>query len=990
MLTFTQFAGADGAQVSLAISPPTRTVEVGQTFTVNITVNPTIIIDTVATDLITFTSGKLGCNNVSQGNLFSQSTFWMPGTIHNASGNITNIVWGSHIPTTSPGTFVTLKFTALAPGMAYINITKSKVIVAYNMTARTINITNNGTITIEQYIPDAPSSFDATAHNRTRIDLSWTKGARADSTYIVAKLGSYPTNRADGTNIYNGSGTSKQHTGLNPSEHWYYRAWSWNETGRKFSTTYAQANAITMSNTLPSFSGVDPANHAGNIDKNYQQVSVTIHDQNGDTFLYRIGGQYLTPASGSGTNATYHANLITPLAYGSNIIWYVNASDPWGYTNSTYNFTVRNEYIPSIPGSFNAQKYNRTQINITWTKGLKADRTYIEWNTSTSWVRGQGNFLYNGTGTSTVHSGLSAGIRYYYQGWSYNATDHVFSTSYASDNEKTGDNHPPVFSSESPTNGTSSIPITQSTVSVLIGDQDADHFSWTIHGTHITTASGTNAVNGTKSASVIIPLPYNTVIVWYVNATDGFNWTNATYHFTTRTEYIPNAPSTFTSTPATRFQINLAWSKGSGADRTLIIAKLGSQPTSRTDGINIYNNTGTATSHSSLLPGQHWYYSAWSWNATDHVFSSTDAMTNATTLANTAPSMGTPNPANGSINQSLSLIWNIPINDANGDTFNWTIQCSNGQGAFANGATNGTKQISLIGLTYNHIYTIWVNATDRYDWTRQWFTFTTRPQYLPSIPGSFTAIGYSVSQVNLTWTQGIKSDKTYIERNSHQTWVFGAGTQISNGTVTSFMDAERSPHTKYFYQAWSWNNTDHCYSVSYAEANATTLNTLPNQPTNERPVNNTPYTSVYRKYLNVTVSDADNDQLTVYFYWGNGTAIAFTTVDSGHVASIYLPDFINPDWLSHYIYYRWYVIVNDSRSQIQSPTYRFRTSHQADVDENGVCDITDVSIEVSHYGESGFLPGEYPWDIVDTGGSGGKVDVTDISRLVLFYGENFE
>ena len=49
------------------------------------------------------------------------------------------------------------------------------------------------------------------------------------------------------------------------------------------------------------------------------------------------------------------------------------------------------------------------------------------------------------------------------------------------------------------------------------------------------------------------------------------------------------------------------------------------------------------------------------------------------------PVFGTPTPTNGSTENPLSLAWNIPINDPEGDPFTWTIQCSNGQ---TNSGTN--------------------------------------------------------------------------------------------------------------------------------------------------------------------------------------------------------------------------------------------------------------------------------------------------------------
>jgi len=101
---------------------------------------------------------------------------------------------------------------------------------------------------------------------------------------------------------------------------------------------------------------------------------------------------------------------------------------------------------------------------------------------------------------------------------------------------------------------------------------------------------------------------------------------------------------------------------------------------------------------------------------------------------NRAPAFGTPNPANGSTNQSLSFAWQIGITDANSDTFNWTIECNNSQSSGANGEIDGTKSLSLSDLTNDTTYTIWVNATDGIDWTREWYTFNTTLNYPPSQP----------------------------------------------------------------------------------------------------------------------------------------------------------------------------------------------------------------------------------------------------------------
>lgn len=86
------------------------------------------------------------------------------------------------------------------------------------------------------------------------------------------------------------------------------------------------------------------------------------------------------------------------------------------------------ENVLTPPTDFTAEAVSSSQINLTWTKGNNADTTYIERNTVVSWNRGEGTLIYNGTGTSYSDTGLDANTAYYYQAWSYNATDNTYSS----------------------------------------------------------------------------------------------------------------------------------------------------------------------------------------------------------------------------------------------------------------------------------------------------------------------------------------------------------------------------------------------------------------------------------------------------------------------------------------------------------------------------------------------------------------------------------
>jgi hypothetical protein len=133
---------------------------------------------------------------------------------------------------------------------------------------------------------------------------------------------------------------------------------------------------------------------------------------------------------------------------------------------------------------------------------------------------------------------------------------------------------------------------------------------------------------------------------------------------------------------------------------------------------------------------------------------------------NQPPAFGTPQPANNSINRPLDIYWNVPLIDPNGDTFTWSIQCSNGQTKTKNGETNGTKQIHLTGLAYFTSYKVWVNATDPGGsglYTRRWYTFTTinQPPNQPQKPTGPTA--RLIGQLGTYWVNGTDPDGDKIQ-----------------------------------------------------------------------------------------------------------------------------------------------------------------------------------------------------------------------------------
>ena len=106
---------------------------------------------------------------------------------------------------------------------------------------------------------------------------------------------------------------------------------------------------------------------------------------------------------------------------------------------------------------------------------------------------------------------------------------------------------------------------------------------------------------------------------------------------------------------------------------------------------------------------------------------------------NFPPEMSDENPGNYSVDQSANFTWSITITDPDGDTFDWWINCSDGN--FSNGTgTDGIKSLILTNLSYDSNYTVWVNVTDGLLWTREWFNFSTSNSYAITICINYTYI----------------------------------------------------------------------------------------------------------------------------------------------------------------------------------------------------------------------------------------------------------
>jgi hypothetical protein len=301
--------------------------------------------------------------------------------------------------------------------------------------------------------------------------------------------------------------------------------------------------------------------------------------------------------------------------------------------------------------------------------------------------------------------------------------------------------------------------------------------SWVDYYYEATLDSGVTNVNRTVfNLSITGVSPEIAAITIYSNNNQYFADSGSPVDFAFHGQNVtvhPQRPISFTATPGTS-DVQLTWQKGGGATKTVVRGKLGSYPTSVTDGTWGVNTTAQMTNHTNLSAGQHWYYRAWSWNS--HVAWSLVKTTADTTVTNGhAPTIYVVRPTNQSTvsRKPTCVIWG---NDTNGgtmivnfyenstgawikrlrsyhasnDTFSWN---------FSQASAYGTRywwKVTVFDGTMNTSKISWFNTVNSQ--TTPPYQFSVKDQWnMISVPAYIKKWDITVryNGANYTWNQSV-------------------------------------------------------------------------------------------------------------------------------------------------------------------------------------------------------------------------------------------
>lgn len=558
--------------ILISALPETQEVDLGDTFTISIYVDPQWEeIRGVSTDILHWDPGFMELVSIETGDL-------LPSEFVAEGFNNYTLLPGADI---AIGETRVWDFPAMGTAVEFpYNLSEyhpelTKLRFAFTHPARELNITLkiNDDHVVSEYIP-APGIPNDPLVKYYNLQ-NWTDaGANTSTPNLKISVTNHGTNVVPPPRVYIADGYKKsllwsaaagestfmpgyfahltfKAIGMGTCN--FYIAESMASFGAtQYETSTTNCSVIITMGDAPVVSSPNPSHNAINVDKNLASLTATITDGDGDEMDWTIETY---PDIGSSSGTRYNGQIShslagqIPLDFDTQYTWWVNVTDGWNPVSYEYKFTVRSEYNPTDPTGFDATTLSHQAIRLDWAKGTHADRTYIVAKQGGYPAdRDDGDEIYNGIGTTFTHSGLDPLETWYYKAWSYNEDDETWSAGDATATETTLDNFPPILGTPTPANGTGNLDFAF-TWSISITDGEGDLIDWEIECSNGQRNSGTNEAGGIKSLALSGLDIFTEYTVW-VNATDAAGsgeWTLEWFTFTTK----DNSPPEFgTPTPA--------------------------------------------------------------------------------------------------------------------------------------------------------------------------------------------------------------------------------------------------------------------------------------------------------------------------------------------------------------------------------------------------------------------------------------------------------
>ncbi len=249
--------------------------------------------------------------------------------------------------------------------------------------------------------PATPTGLAASAASQTQINVSWNASSGATS-YILERS----VNGSSGWGqVYSGSATSFQNTGLTAGTTYYYRVLASNTGGNSAYSSNASTTTLPNAPAAPTGLNATAASQT--------QINLSWNASSGATSY--ILEQSVNGSTGWGQvysgPATSYSN--TGLTANTTYYYRIKASNSGGtsaYTSNSSTTTLPN--APATPTGLSATAASQTQINVGWSSVSGATNYVLERSPdgTNNWVQ-----VYSGSATSYQNTGLTMGTTYYYR-----------------------------------------------------------------------------------------------------------------------------------------------------------------------------------------------------------------------------------------------------------------------------------------------------------------------------------------------------------------------------------------------------------------------------------------------------------------------------------------------------------------------------------------------------------------------------------------------
>lgn len=240
VLTIIPISVSSDSSDDLWIEYPSEVIN-GDSFSMNIYLDPDINISAWVTDYLTYDSDVLNATKVELSNFWNGTAFKSTGFINNDLGKHNESQAFRQIGSDENKSLFKIYFDAIQAG-----VTNIECFVSYGDGTSSYSDTISFTLTVEATVGD----FIATATTDKSIELSWSNIPGFDKTVItVNESGTSNGYMSEQTEIYNGTGTWINYTSeLTPATPYYFTAWGWNETYQVFTNYSVHDWEVTKSN----------------------------------------------------------------------------------------------------------------------------------------------------------------------------------------------------------------------------------------------------------------------------------------------------------------------------------------------------------------------------------------------------------------------------------------------------------------------------------------------------------------------------------------------------------------------------------------------------------------------------------------------------------------------------------------------------------------------------------------------------------------------